>query len=287
MSFSPTALASAAARAAHTEVDPAPHLFEDPVAARLLADQPSPTPLDYQRAHPQVPVLASARATATLRTRLAAQVWRETGARQLVVLGAGLDTAAWTWADDADLVLEVDLPDSVAAKQAAVHAAGLSTGRWAQVATDLTDPAGLPAALSDAGLGHRSPVLVTALGLLMYLPPTAVRALLEVLPGLAARVDLVAEHMLPPEAQDAAGQEYTAAVGGSSGAAGEAWLSTAGADRMRHDLVDAGWSTVRTTTFEQVAPAGFWPASALPVPTASGLVHASTAPAGRAADDGR
>ena len=65
---SPTALTSAAARAADLIVDHEPLIFSDTLAALFLADRADEL-LSYHRSHGSHPVLAGARATVTARSR--------------------------------------------------------------------------------------------------------------------------------------------------------------------------------------------------------------------------
>ncbi|RQN09346.1 hypothetical protein EHW97_03635 [Aeromicrobium camelliae] len=90
---SPTALFSAAARAAHPLVDDEPHLLHDEIAQRLC-EKLSPSPLDYQLAQPGAPILAAARFSAAVRSLYADQFVAASGIDQIVVVGAGLDTIA-------------------------------------------------------------------------------------------------------------------------------------------------------------------------------------------------
>lgn len=100
------------------------------------------------------------------------------GAGQLLVIGAGLDTLALRLAAELPALhaVEVDHPASSAVKARGVAGAGLGSPNLVLIARDLsTHP--LADALSEASW-QRAPSVVVAEGLLMYLPPTAVRALL-------------------------------------------------------------------------------------------------------------
>lgn len=107
------------------------------------------------------------------------------GARQLLVVGAGLDSLAVRMADAHPDVpcVELDHPVTQAAKRDALDATGLARPNLHLVAADLAE---LPvdAALADiAGWDRDAPGVAVAEGLLMYLDDDAVRALFR---GLGA-----------------------------------------------------------------------------------------------------
>jgi len=236
---SATAALSAAARTAHLEVDDAPHLLADPLAAVLL-DELGNAALGYQRAHPAEPVLVGARASTVLRSRYAEDRLAASGARQVVVLGVGLDSAALrapagrTW-------FEVDRPDVLAWRAAQTRRAGLSPAADVRaVPVDLGAEPLLPA-LVAAGLDPASPAFVTWLGVTMYLDEAAAWATLADLASLAGGSELVLDHILPAALRDEAGLAYAAGVAAAAGASGEPWRWTPDHAEVRAVLADAGW----------------------------------------------
>src|SRR5678816_3697717 len=90
-----TALQVAACRAAHLRFDPAPHLLEDRIAEKLLGTEGEALIGSYADSAPWI--LLENRLFLPFRARyaedLVAQAHRD-GVRQLVVLGAGLDSFA-------------------------------------------------------------------------------------------------------------------------------------------------------------------------------------------------
>ena len=158
---------SAAARAAHLEVDDAPHLFEDRHAGALV-EAIGAEPLTYHRRFPAEPVLVGARVSTALRSRFAEDRLTASSATQYVVLGAGLDTSALRAGPDR-AVFEVDRPGVLAWRQAAFRAARVPMpARARQVAVELGRDALLPA-LVEAGLDPARPAFVSWLGTTMYL----------------------------------------------------------------------------------------------------------------------
>jgi O-methyltransferase involved in polyketide biosynthesis len=112
---SQTALAAAAARAAHLVVDQEPLIFRDPVAADLIGE-PGAEMVGYHRRSGDHIVLAGTRAQVSVRSRYTEQRLAELADRgldQYVLLGAGLDSFAYRSPLAGRLrVFEVDHPAS-------------------------------------------------------------------------------------------------------------------------------------------------------------------------------
>ena len=92
-----TALTAAAARAAHLIVDNEPVIFADTLAQAMLGERAEEL-ISYHLAHGTHPVLASARAQVTCRSRYAEDRLADAigrGIGQYVLLGAGLDSFAY------------------------------------------------------------------------------------------------------------------------------------------------------------------------------------------------
>lgn len=121
------------------------------------------------------------------------------GAGQLLVIGAGLDTLAPRLAAEIPALraVEVDHPASSAAKARGVAGAGLRSANLRLVAKDLAAHP-LSAALDEAGWRAGQSVVV-AEGLLMYLPPAAVRDLFAALHALTGPGSRVVFTWLPEE----------------------------------------------------------------------------------------
>ncbi|MBU4214423.1 MAG: class I SAM-dependent methyltransferase, partial [Actinobacteria bacterium] len=189
--FPRSAVMAAAARAAHLLVDRPPYLHVDEIAARLL-DADGTEPIGYHQRLTDNPLLCAVRVEATCRARFADDVVLASRARQLVVLGAGLDTSAHR--HPGIDVYEVDLPAAQETKRAATARAGL-TGVVRYVPADLAQVALAPA-LVTAGADPTQPLVVTALGLTMYLDPDAVAGLLAQVAHWPGGAELVADHLL-------------------------------------------------------------------------------------------
>jgi methyltransferase (TIGR00027 family) len=198
-----TALGVASIRAA--ESDRADRLFDDPCAAGFVraAGYVRPVP----PTEPTAQDVAARRGLITwiaVRTRFLDDVVRrasEGGCRQVVILGAGLDSRAFRldW-PDATRLWELDLADVLAFKEKVV-----ASERWqprcqrVTVPVDLSEDWGRP--LVDAGFDPTATSVWIAEGLLAYLPAEVVDALVRTtaelsVPGSRMGVTLAARSRL-------------------------------------------------------------------------------------------
>jgi methyltransferase (TIGR00027 family) len=237
-----TALMSAAARAAHLLVDPAPHVFADSLAASWLGESAEQM-LGPHRGFPHHPVLAGARATAVIRARYAedrlAAAYAQ-GVRQYVVLGAGVDSFAYRteWGHDLR-VFEVDQPAMSTYKQDLVAGLAPLTG-LAFVPARLGEDPLLPA-LVDAGLDPTEPVFATGLGVTNYLPVSLIQAVLVDLAGVAPGSSLVLDYIVPAPLRDQAGTSYAEAVMQAAAERGEPWITFLTSGEAADLLQASGW----------------------------------------------
>jgi methyltransferase (TIGR00027 family) len=275
-----TALTAAAARAAHLIVDNEPVIFADTLAQAMLGDRAEEL-LSYHRAHGTHPVLASARAQATCRSRytedrLADAIGRGIG--QYVLLGAGLDS----FADRSPLadrvrVFEVDHPATQAYKRrvrAVAEGGGTAEGvRF--VAVDFGRDS-LGEALARAGFDALKPALVSWLGVTMYLDESAVEATVAVLGGFAPGSEVVVDYMLPAGLRDAAGQMYAELVGQAAAEWGEPWRSVFAPGAMAALLARHGFGPARDVGQRDMIPGAAWDRSdALRPAELSRIAHAA------------
>ena len=171
---SQTALAAAAARAAHLVVDREPLVFRDPVAADLIGE-PGAEMVGYHRASGDHIVLSGTRAQVTVRSRYTEQRLAELaadGLTQYVLLGAGLDGFAYRSPLATRIrVFEVDHPATQRWKRDLLAAARITPpDGLAFVGVDLeTEP--LADRLAAGGFDPSAPALVSWLGVSMYLTP--------------------------------------------------------------------------------------------------------------------
>jgi methyltransferase (TIGR00027 family) len=213
---SQTALAAAAARAAHLVVDSEPFIFQDPVAMALLGDRAEEM-TGYHRLHGDHIVLAGTRAQVTTRSRYTE--------RRLAEL-AGLDTFAYRSPLAHQLrVFEVDHPATQRWKRDLLTAAQLAPpDGLAFVGADLERDA-LADRLTGAGFDPTTPALVSWLGVSFYLTRQAIAATLAAIGALAPATELIVEYALPPELRDARGRAYAEFALRVSEERGEPWLT--------------------------------------------------------------
>lgn len=246
-----TALLSAAARGAHYLVD-GPDALLDDADARALCGLFDPSPLTFQLAHPDVPVLAAARSSAVIRARFATAVLAAHEVSQIVVLGAGLDSSIRASAGRQCWL--VDRPEVLRWRSELFNRAGIDNGGWlvpAELAT-----ADLMAVLVEAGLDPDCPTAVVALGLTMYLSASDVEAVVTQLAGLPAGSVLVADALLPDAAADQAGRAYAAAITAQAGGR-EPWRWRPTSSELHAVLAEGGWRADIVPEAEAV-PSRFW-----------------------------
>jgi methyltransferase (TIGR00027 family) len=109
------------------------------------------------------------------------------GVRQIAVLGAGFDTLGLELlsADEDLLVVELDLPTTLEAKEHALAAARIVRPWPRFAAVDLGDAGSLSPALAGVGWRGSEPTLFVAEVVLEYLDPEAARSVLAALRSLA------------------------------------------------------------------------------------------------------
>ncbi|MEU5694576.1 SAM-dependent methyltransferase [Actinosynnema sp. NPDC020468] len=180
-----TAVAAAAARA--VESSRADRLVDDPFALAFVHAAPTAPP--FPTRWPADDAVLTRRETLLLlganyvglRTRFLDDALA--GARQVVLLGAGLDTRAFrlTWPPDAH-VYELDQPDLLAFKDSVLT----DTARCARTTVPADLSADWRTPLSATAFDPSAPTAWLAEGLLQYLTPAAETALLDTVDALSA-----------------------------------------------------------------------------------------------------
>lgn len=194
-----TAERTALWRALHLEVDAPPPIHADAIAVRLV--DPPPGWRERPDMHPvgtrgfRASIVVRARA---VEDELAAAMAR--GVDQYVLLGAGLDTFAQRHPDVGGRlrVFEIDTPALIAWKRARLQAIGLPPPPWLHLlGVDASAPGAWWEALVAAGWEPRRPTVLAAVGLSMYLPRSAVEAILREAARLARGSVLLLTYLLP------------------------------------------------------------------------------------------
>ncbi|MEU5760123.1 class I SAM-dependent methyltransferase [Nocardia sp. NPDC047648] len=202
-----TALITAYARAYHQIAD-RPQIFTDPLAARLLgvtaedlAEFSTPTTGHLGDRVSERPrrlfFAARARfAEDAVATAIAA------GVRQVVILGAGLDTFAYRNPLPDVRVFEVDHPATQAWKRERLIAAGIDLPETLTFVPVDFETDTLAAGLESAGFKRTDPAVFVWLGVVFYLTPNAAHATLEYIAGQAQPVEVVFDYLRPADSDE-------------------------------------------------------------------------------------
>jgi methyltransferase (TIGR00027 family) len=224
-----TALRVALHRAAHQLLD-APAVFVDPLAVRILgpkveaAFRADPAQYDTTRFAPQM------RAFMAVRARFAeeqiAQA-RAAGVRQVVILGAGLDTYAYRApAAPPVTIWEVDHPATQAWKRELLAAASIEPPAHLKfVAADLArEP--LEGVLAAAGFDEHAGAVFSWLGVTQYLRADDVFATLRYVAGVtAAAGGITFDYSIAPQLLSLTERWAYDALAARVSTVGEPWLS--------------------------------------------------------------
>ena len=198
-----TALGAAGHRAAHQALDGGV-VFSDPLALAILGgDAEKAIAFAMER-----PERRAMRFFVAMRSRFAedaAAIAIERGVRQILVLGAGLDTFAYRVERREGLrVFELDHPATQRDKRRRLEDAGLAEPQdVAYVAHDF-EHGSMTAALEAAGLDPGQPTFVLWLGVTPYLTGEAVYATLGELARFPGGAEVVFDYANPPHAVEEA-----------------------------------------------------------------------------------
>ena len=218
-----TALVTAAIRAAHQTRDDA-RIFRDPFAEDILGPEAAPLTMSL----PSVPGYHVLRFLMPARSRyaedaLAAAVNR--GCRQVVILGAGLDTFGLRnpYRRLGLHVFEVDRPSTQTDKRRRLLRLGPSLPGGLSLVPVVFGEDDLAAALAAAGWQADQPTFFQVLGVVVYLPTSTTLDLLRFVAGLPA-AEIVFDYSTPPLSQSPEGRAFTEATMAELAANGEPWV---------------------------------------------------------------
>ncbi|MFC9473691.1 class I SAM-dependent methyltransferase [Nocardia sp. NPDC055002] len=197
-----TALVTAYARAYHQIAD-RPQIFTDPLAARLLAvtaeelADPGTLTTDHLG---DVATDRPRRLFFAARARFAEDAVAAAfaaGVRQVVILGAGLDTFAYRTTYPDLRVFEVDHPATQAWKRERLAAAGIDRPETLTFVPVDFETQTLAARLESTGFTRTDPAVFVWLGVVFYLTPSAAHATLEYIAAQAQPVEVVFDYLQP------------------------------------------------------------------------------------------
>jgi methyltransferase (TIGR00027 family) len=239
-----TAMRAAAHRAAHQVVEQG-RIFADPLAIRVLGDEPAAV---FGNALDE-PSTRGMRLLIAARSRFAEQSLAaavERGVRQYVVLGAGLDTFAHRnpFADAGLRVFEVDHPATQAWKRARLAAAGLAPPSSLTFAPIDFERQTLGDALADVGFDAARPAVFAWLGVVIYLTRDAVLQTLAFIGGLPRGSEVIFDYGVPLTAYPAAQRAYHARRDAAVAARGEPWITRFEPAEIAAELVRLGFDAL-------------------------------------------
>lgn len=195
-----TALGAAGLRAAHQVLDGAA-IFEDPLALRILgADADA---LVHEAEAEADPYRQRLRWFIAARSRVAEDALAaalERGTRQLVVLGAGLDTTAYRTPPSHNLrIFEVDHPATQAWKRQRLAEAKIPLPAALTFVPIDFERETLADGLAAAGFDPAQQTFFTWLGVVPYLTDEAIFSTLGFIAGLSGGAHVVFDYVNPPD----------------------------------------------------------------------------------------
>ncbi len=271
-----TAEAAAFHRAAHQVLEEG-RIFADPLALRILGAD-AETVAREAEAHPSRRTM---RIFIAVRHRFAEDALTraiERGVRQVVVLGAGLDTWSYrTSMSDRVRIFEVDHPATQAWKRERLAAASIPAPPSLTYTPVDFQRSTLADGLAAAGFDVSLPTFFTWLGVVPYLPADAVWRTLGFIANLPNGAHVVFDYANPPESFDpevrAAHQKRAARVA----AMGEPWLTYFDAEELRVRLSAIGFSEIEDLGPGEIV-SRYFPVVTVPVRGGGGhVLYAGTA----------
>lgn len=188
-------------RAAHQLWDQ-PVIFEDPLAWAILSDEARERIHAGIEEEKQNPWMRGLRAFIAMRSRFAEEEIARSaaqGVRQVVVLGAGLDTFAYRNSHAGLQVFEVDHPATQAWKMQRLREGGLIVPPSVRFAPVDFETGTLAHGLASAGFREDEPAFFSWLGVVPYLTQAAALATLGFIARLPQRSGVVFDYSIPRE----------------------------------------------------------------------------------------
>ena len=274
-----TAVIVALWRAAHVLVDAHPHVIEDDVGLRL-ADPDADWLSQPVMGEPFRPWRASIAGRARFVEDLAAEGLRE-GVRQLVILGAGLDSLALRRADlMARLrVFEVDDPATQRWKRRRITAVGLHPPPGLVfVPVDFESGQPWTEAIAAAGFDPAAPAIIASTGVTQYLNREATAATMRLAAGLSAGSRYVSTFILAGDILGPEERGLVSRIAARAADLGHPWVSFFTPEEFVALARDAGFGDVRYVSPGELTELYFAGRADLLRPSgASGLIVASVA----------
>jgi methyltransferase (TIGR00027 family) len=238
-----TALGAARHRAVHQVLERG-FIFSDPFALPILGIGADAIMQDTQDDE----FTRKLRLFIAIRSRLAEDALATAvahGVRQLVILGAGLDTYAYRNPFGNTLrIFEVDYPATQVWKREKLAAASIPIPSTLTFAPVDFERQTLASGLTAAGFDADQPTFFTWLGVVPYLTEPTVYATLEFIAGLPADADVVFDYANPAESISGATSAGRRALADRVAAAGEEFKSSFDTDTLFAKLRSAGFREI-------------------------------------------
>jgi methyltransferase (TIGR00027 family) len=270
-----TARAAALYRAAHQVLEHG-RIFSDPLALRILgADADTVAREAEQRLSGRGMRIFVAVRTRFAEDALAAAV--ERGVRQLVVLGAGLDTYAYRGVlRDRLRIFEVDHPATQAWKRQRLADAAIPLPEWLTFAPIDFERETLAEGLAAAGFDRGQRTFFIWLGVVPYLPEEAVWATLGFIASLPNGAHVVLDYGDPPASLSPEMRADHDRLAARVAELGEPLITSFEPDQLRTKLMGVGFSEVEDLGPPQIA-ARYFPSRLASIPERGGhILRAST-----------
>jgi methyltransferase (TIGR00027 family) len=270
-----TALGAARLRAAHQVLDQA-SILADPLAVRILGPDHETSFADA-RDHASGPRLRWFIAARSRIAEDALSVAVQHGARQLVVLGAGLDTLAFrTPLAERLRIFEVDHPATQAWKRERLAAAAIRVPRTLTFVPVDFERQTLAEALPAAGFAAAERSFFSWLGVVPYLTEPAVFSTLAFVARLSGGAEVVFDYVNPAASIAPAGRIAHLALAERVAGLGESMRCYFDTERLCTELRAIGFRHVDDIDPSRLA-ARFFPEAERSAPARGGhIMHATT-----------
>jgi methyltransferase (TIGR00027 family) len=244
------ALMVARQRAAHQLLDHGA-ILDDPYAVRILGEHEN-TVLQALTGHP---LMSVGRLFTAARSRIAEDALSravERGVRQVVILGAGLDTFALRNPHGARIgIFEVDHPATQEWKRQSLVGADLALPPWLTFVPIDFERDDLQEKLGNAGFQRTSAAFFTWLGVVPYLTRDAIDATLGYIASIP-NSEVVFDYAEPPETWGEDVKAYAAARMAQLEKTSERWVGRFAPAGVAEILRSHGFDDMEDISFQQV-----------------------------------
>ncbi|MGE2722172.1 class I SAM-dependent methyltransferase [Mycolicibacterium celeriflavum] len=250
-----TALVTAYARAYHQIAD-RPTIFADTLAASLLGTTANELAELSARPNDDLGAVVSDRARRLFfaaRARFAEDsIARavDSGTRQVVVLGAGLDTFGYRNPHPDVRVFEIDHPATQAWKRDRLSLADIDYPETLTFVPVDFEKQDLATELDAAGFTRTGPAIFVWLGVVFYLTPSAARATLEYIAGQTPPVEVVFDYLQPADTDE--DRAHLQARAERLARAGEPFVSYLAPGEVIRNLRELGFTDIEDRAAQDV-----------------------------------